>query len=179
LIVRPARAEDAPGLAAIYAHHVLNGMGTFEEAPPSPRDMAARLAAVQAHGLPWVVAQADCAVKAYAYAAPFRLRAGYRYTAEDSVYVAPDAQRQGLGRAALGAVIEACEAMGLRQLVAIIGDSANASSIGLHGALGFRPAGVLPTAGFKHGRWVDVVLMSRPLNGGGDSLPDAAGLDFG
>jgi phosphinothricin acetyltransferase len=178
LIVRPARAEDAPALAEIYAYHVLNGAGTFEEAAPSPDAIAARLAAVRAQGLPWVVAEAEGAVRAFAYASPFRLRAAYRYLAEDSVYVAPDAQRKGLGRAALSAVIEACEGLGLRQLVALIGDSDNAGSRGLHRALGFQPAGVLPAAGFKHGRWVDVVLMTRALNGGGETPPDAAGLDL-
>jgi phosphinothricin acetyltransferase len=178
MIVRAARADDAEALAAIYAHHVDHGVGTFEEIAPSAGEMADRLAAVQARGLPWMVVERDGQVKAFTYAAPFRLRAAYRYTAEDSVYVAPDAQRQGHGRAALGAVIQACEALGLRQIVAVIGDSANHGSIGLHRALGFEPAGLLPAAGFKLGRWVDVVLMTRALNGGGVGEPVGAGLDI-
>jgi phosphinothricin acetyltransferase len=179
VIMRPATPDDAPALAAIYAHHVLHGLGTFEETPPTAEQMAERLAAVQARGLPWVVAEVDGAVQAFAYAAPFRLRAAYRYTAEDSVYVAPDAVRRGLGRASLSAVIETCQAQGLRQLVALIGDCANVGSLGLHRALGFAPSGTLPAVGFKHGRWVDVMLMTLPLNGGHDSPPDAAGLDLG
>ena len=179
MIVRPATAADAPALAAIYGWHVVNGVGTFEDAPPSEADMAARLAAVQARGLPWFVAELEGRVKGFAYAAPFRLRAAYRYTAEDSVYVAPDAQGQGLGRATLSAVIEACEAMGLRQLLAVIGDSANAGSLGVHRSLGFQPAGTLPGVGYKHGRWLDVVLMARTLGVGGQAGPDAEGLTLG
>jgi phosphinothricin acetyltransferase len=178
VIIRAATPDDAPVLAAIYGHHVLHGLGTFEETPPSAQQMADRLAAVQARSLPWVVAEADGAVQAFAYAAPFRLRAAYRYTAEDSVYVAPNAVRRGLGRASLGAVVEACRVQGLRQLVALIGDSANVGSLGLHRALGFAPSGSLPAVGFKHGRWVDVMLMTLALNGGQDSPPDTAGLDL-
>ena len=178
VIVRPGRSQDAEALAEIYAHHVRHGVGTFEEIAPSATEMAERMAAVQVRGLPWTVVERDGRVKAFAYAAPFRLRAAYRYTAEDSVYVAPDAQRLGCGRAALNAVIEACQAMGLRQLVAVIGDSGNEGSLGVHRALGFEPAGVLPAVGFKHGRWLDVVLMTRALNGGGEGMPLEAGLDF-
>jgi phosphinothricin acetyltransferase len=168
MIVRPARPQDAPALAAIYAHDVLYGTGTFEEEPPGAEEMAARLTAVQDRGLPWVAAEVEGRVLAYAYAAPYRLRSAYRYTAEDSVYVAPEAKGRGLGRAVLQAVVVECEALGLRRLIGVIGDSANAASIGLHRALGFEPAGRLPAVGFKHGRWLDVVLMQRPLNGGGD-----------
>ena len=177
-MLRDARASDAEVLAAIYGHHVEHGVGTFEEQPPSPAAMAERLAAVQAHGLPWVVAQDGGDVKAFAYASPFRLRAAYRYAAEDSVYVAPGSQRLGYGRAALAGVVGACEALGLRQLIAVIGDSGNEGSLAVHRALGFARSGVLPAVGFKHGRWIDVVLMTKALNGGADSLPLEAGLDF-
>jgi phosphinothricin acetyltransferase len=178
MIVRDATAADLQAIAAIYGHHVLHGAGTFEEVPPTLEDMAQRLAAVQSKALPWVVAQADGRILAYAYAGPYRLRSAYRYTAEDSVYVAPDAQRRGAGRAALQAVIARCEAMGLRQLVAVIGDSGNQGSLGLHEALGFERVGALPAVGFKHGRWLDVVIMNKPLNGGPARDPDAAGIDL-
>ncbi|MGE5501656.1 MAG: N-acetyltransferase family protein, partial [Ignavibacteriales bacterium] len=115
---------------------------------------------------------------ALAYAAPFRLRAAYRYTVEDSVYVAPGFKGRGLGAAVLLKVIDACEALGLRQIMAVIGDSDNAGSIGLHRSLGFEIKGVMPAVGFKHGRWVDIVFMQRPLNGGADTLPDSAGLEL-
>ena len=126
--------------------------------------------------MPWVVVEADGKVVAYAYAGPFRTRPAYRYTAEDSVYVAPDAQGKGYGRAALEAVIAACETMGLRQLVAVIGDSQNTGSVRLHQALGFEPIGALPSVGFKHGRWLDVVMMQKPLNGGDARDPDGPGM---
>jgi phosphinothricin acetyltransferase len=141
--------------------------------------MAARMAAVQARGLPYLVAEAEGAILAMAYAGPFRLRAAYRYTVEDSVYVAPSHLGRGLGKAVLGAVVERCEAMGLRQMLALIGDSANAGSIGVHRALGFVHAGVMPAVGFKAGRWLDVVVMQRSLNGGADSAPRAQGLALG
>jgi phosphinothricin acetyltransferase len=115
-------------------------------------------------------------VLGFAYAAPFRLRAAYRYTVEDSVYVAPDAQGRGVGRAALGAVLAACEGLGMRQVVAVIGDSGNAGSLALHRALGFERKGVGAGLGYKHGRWVDIVWMQKALNGGADRAPDAPGL---
>ncbi len=176
--IRPAGAADAPALADIYGHHALHGTGTFEEVPPGTEEMATRLAAVQARGLPYLVAEVDGEVAALAYAAPFRLRAAYRYTVEDSVYVSPNHLGRGLGKAVLAEVISACEALDLRQMLAVIGDSANAGSIGLHTALGFRHGGVMPAVGFKHGRWLDVVIMQRALNGGADSPPEAAGLDL-
>jgi phosphinothricin acetyltransferase len=174
--IRPATSADAEALAAIYGHHVLHGFGTFEEAPPSPAEMEERRLAVAAHGLPYLVAEDGARVLGYAYAAPFRPRAAYRYTVEDSIYVAPDALGRGVGRALLGAVLDACERIGLRQVVAVIGDSANAGSIGLHRALGFQHAGVGKDVGFKHGRWVDVVWMQKALNGGAVAPPDVAGL---
>lgn len=174
--VRPATAADADALAAIYADAVLHGFGTFEEIPPTAEEMQQRRRAVQEKGLPYLVAEDQGQVLGFAYAAPFRPRAAYRYTLEDSVYIAPQAQGRGVGRAVLSAVIEACEALGMRQLVAVIGDSQNAGSIGLHSALGFEQTGVNKSVGFKHGRWVDIVHMQKALNGGDGRLPEGAGI---
>ena len=176
VLIRAATSADAPALAAIYGHHVVHGVGTFEEAPPSPEEMAARLAAVQARGLPYLVAEIEGRVAALAYAAPFRLRAAYRYTVEDSVYVAPGFQGRGLGKTVLAEAIRACESLGLRQMVALIGDSGNAGSVGVHRSLGFSHAGVMQGVGFKAGRWLDVVIMQRTLNGGSEGAPEAEGL---
>jgi phosphinothricin acetyltransferase len=176
--IRPATAGDAAALAAIYGHHVIHGSGTFEAAAPDAGEMAARLAAVVGRDLPYLAAEIDGAVAGFAYAAPFRTRAAYRFTVEDSVYIAPGRQGQGIGKALLGEVIAACEGLGLRQMVALIGDSANAGSIGLHRACGFAHAGVLEAVGYKAGRWVDVVIMQRPLGGGGDTAPGAGGLEL-
>jgi len=178
VIVRAARPADAEALSRIYGDACLHGFGTFEEAAPSPEEMAARLKAVTDRGLPYVVAEVDGEVAALAYAGPFRLRAAYRYTVEDSVYVAPDFKGQGLGAAVLIKVIEACEALGMRQMMAVIGDSENAGSIALHRSLGFEMKGVMPAVGFKHGRWVDIVFMQRSLNGGSETLPDGDGLEL-
>jgi L-amino acid N-acyltransferase YncA len=174
--VRPATEADAQALAAIYGDAVAHGFGTFEEEPPGPAEMDARRRAVQDRGLPYLVAEADGQVLGFAYAGPFRPRAAYRYTPEDSVYVAPDAKGQGVGRAVLTAVIAACEALGVRQLMAVIGDSQNAGSMGLHRALGFEQMGIGKSVGFKHGRWVDIVHMQKPLNGGDTRLPDGPGV---
>lgn len=178
MIVRDAKPDDAVALARIYAHDVLHGAGTFEEVPPSPEDMAARLKAVQDRGMPWVVVEDESQVLGYAYAAPFRTRSAYRFTAEDSVYVAPEARGRGVGRLALSAVITACEALGVHQLVAVIGDSANAGSSALHRSLGFDLCGVQPALGYKNGRWLDVVLMQKALNGGSSGVPEGKGLDL-
>ncbi len=178
VIIRPATAADAPALAAIYGHHCCHGFGTFEETAPAPDDMAARLAAVQGYGLPYLIAEIDAAPAGFAYAGPFRPRAAYRYTAEDSVYIAPDRVGQGVGKALLAQVISDCEALGLRQLMAVIGDSANAASIALHRSLGFEMQGIMPAVGHKFGRWVDIVFMQRTLNGGAETAPDGAGLDL-
>jgi phosphinothricin acetyltransferase len=179
LIIRPARPGDAEALAAIYGDAVLHGSGTFEEEPPPPVEMARRLAAVRDKGLPYLVADLDGAVAGYAYASPFRPRTGYRYAVEDSVYVAPWAKERGLGRALLTPVIAECERLGLRQMMAVIGGSDNASSIALHRALGFEQRGVMTGVGFKLGRWMDIVLMQKPLNGGAGTLPDGPGLSLG
>lgn len=179
MIVRPSTPDDVAALTAIYGHHVLHGLGTFEEVPPTAQDMAARRLAIVERGLPYLVAEDAGQVLGFAYAGPFRPRAAYRYTVEDSVYVAPDATGRGVGKAVLSAVIEACETFGIRQVVAVIGDSDNAGSIGLHTALGFKPAGVGKGFGWKHGRWVDIVWMQKALNGGVTTEPDTAGMTLG
>lgn len=176
MIVRPSIEADAPALAAIYGHHVLHGLGSFEEVPPSVEDMAARRAAIVALGLPYLVAEEAGRVMGFAYAGAFRPRAAYRYTVEDSVYVAPDAIGKGVGRTVLVEVLKACEALGVRQVMAVIGDSGNAASIGLHTSLGFEHAGVCKSVGFKHGRWLDTVWMQKSLNGGDNLGPDTPGL---
>ena len=171
LTVRAAVTHDLPAIQAIYAHHVRHGTGTFEEVPPDLADMSTRFAAVAHHNLPWLVAEREGGILGYAYAIPFRPRSAYRFTVEDSVYVAPDAQRLGVGVRLLTELIAACEALGLRRMLAVIGDSANAGSIGLHGSQGFRPIGKLDAVGFKFGRWADSILMQRPLGKGDLTLP--------
>lgn len=169
--IRSASTADASVIAAIYGHHVLHGFGTFEEEPPAVGGIESRLAAVLNEGLPYLVAASGGRVLGFAYAAPFRPRAAYRYTVEDSIYVAPDFVGRGVGVALLSAVIAACERLGKRQMIAVIGDSGNAASIGLHAALGFIRSGVGHAVGFKHGRWVDIVWMQRALNGGESTAP--------
>ena len=161
--IRPASPDDAAALAALYGHHVLAGVGTFEEAPPDAGEMAGRMAAVAQARLPWLVAEAEGRLLGYACARPYIARSGYRFTCEDSVFVAPEAVGQRVGRRLLEAVIAACIAQGRTQMLALIGDSGNAASIRLHESLGFQPAGLLREVGFKHGRWLDVVLMQRAL----------------
>lgn len=176
MIVRPSTPQDVAALVATYGHHVLNGFGTFEEVPPTLEDMAGRREAIVSRGLPYLVAEDAGEVLGFAYASPFRLRAAYRYTVEDSVYVAPQAVGRGVGKAVLSGVLDACQAFGIRQVVAVIGDSDNAGSIGLHTSLGFSPAGVGKDFGYKMGRWVDIVWMQKTLNGGGATAPDAPGM---
>ena len=176
MIIRDALETDAEALAAIYGHHVLHGFGTFEEVPPSPQEMAQRRLAIVERGLPYLVAETAGRVLGFAYAGPFRPRAAYRYTVEDSVYIAPDAMGRGVGKLVLDAVLMSCEAMGVRQVVAVIGDSGNAGSIGLHRSLGFTHQGVGRSFGFKHGRWVDIVWMQKALNGGDGTEPDTPGI---
>lgn len=170
LLVRPAAAADVAAIAAIYAHHVVHGTGTFELEPPDAAEMARRRDGVLDQGLPWLVAEHERRVVGYAYAAPFRPRRAYRYCLEDSIYVAPDAQARGVGRLLLAELLARCTALGARQMLAVIGDAANAGSIALHAALGFRHTGVLAASGWKSGRWLDVVLMQRAL-GLGDTAP--------
>ncbi|HYH39807.1 MAG TPA: GNAT family N-acetyltransferase [Azospirillum sp.] len=171
VVVRPSRAEDIDAIQAIYAHHVLHGLASFEEVPPDAAELAKRREAILAQGLPYLVAEIGGRVAGYAYASLYRTRSAYRYTLEDSVYVDDGCRGRGVGRALLTRLLAECERWGARQLVAVIGDSGNAGSIGLHAALGFTHAGLLPAVGFKHGRWVDSVLMQRPLGEGGRTLP--------
>ena len=174
--LRGAEDKDVEAIQAIYAHHVLTGLGTFEEIPPTLAEMAQRCAAVLDRGLPWLVAEESGLVLGYAYAGPFRTRAAYRFTVEDSVYVAEAARGRGIGRALLTALIRDCQAMGLRQMVGVIGDSGNRASIGLHRSLGFELKAVAPAVGWKFDRWVDVVWMQRSLGPGATAPPDAPGI---
>jgi L-amino acid N-acyltransferase YncA len=178
VIIRAATTDDAAALAAIYEPAVMHGFGTFETTPPDATWWDLRRRDIQACGLPFVVAEEAGVVLGFASAGPFRPRPGYRFTAEDSVYVAPEAQGKGVGRAVLAAVLDACEAFGLRQVVAVIGDSENHASIGLHRALGFQDAGVGKSFGFKHGRWVDIVWMQKSINGGDATPPASPGINL-
>ncbi len=171
IAIREVRHSDLPAIQCIYAHHVLHGLGSFEERPPDLSALSARFRDLRERGLPCLVADCRGEVRGYAYAGPFRPRSAYRHTLEDSVYVDPAMARRGLGRALLGTLLAHCTALGYRQMVAVIGDSDNVPSIRLHAALGFRRTGIIASVGFKHGRWVDVVLMQRPLGVGGTSLP--------
>ncbi|HMI18624.1 MAG TPA: GNAT family N-acetyltransferase [Sphingomonas sp.] len=163
LRIRKARPDDADAIAAIYRHHVLHGTGTFEEEPPSVGDMAGRLEKVQAHGWPWLVAEADSAVAGYAYAAQFRDRAAYRFACENSIYVHPDHIGAGVGRALLDALLPASAEAGFQRMFAVIGDSGNLGSIRLHERADFTHCGQLDKAGFKFGRYLDVVFMQREI----------------
>jgi phosphinothricin acetyltransferase len=172
MLIRPSTEADLPALTAIYAHHVLHGTGTFETTPPDPDEMARRRADVLGKGLPWLVADEAGAVSGYAYANHFRPRLAYRFCVEDSIYLAPAALGRGVGRLLLAELVARCEALGARQMLAVIGDAANAGSIGVHRSAGFEPTGVLRSAGWKFDRWLDVVLMQRSL-GTGDRRPPA------
>jgi phosphinothricin acetyltransferase len=172
--VRDAGAADMADIQAIYAHHVLHGLATFEEVPPSAAEMTDRRACVLAAGLPYLAAELDGRVVGYSYATAFRPRPAYRYTVEDSVYVRDGMSGRGIGFALLGELLRRCEDGPWRQMIAVIGDSANAASISLHRRLGFVPAGTLAAVGFKLGRWVDTVQMQRPL-GPGSAIPPQRG----
>ncbi|NOT39442.1 MAG: N-acetyltransferase [Alphaproteobacteria bacterium] len=176
LAVRDAGPSDIAALHAIYSHHVLTGLGTFDETPPPLAEFEAKWRASLEHGLSWLVAvDADVPV-GYAYASLFRPRRGYRYTVEDSVYIREDQRKRGVGSALLAPLIKRCEALGVRQVVAVIGDSGNVGSIRLHAKHGFVQAGTVVGAGFKFRRWVDIVIMQRALNGGASGAPaDGAG----
>ena len=174
-ILRDTRPDDMAAITAIYADEVLHGAATFELDPPDAAEMASRLDAVRKLDLPWLTAEREGRVVGYAYLAPFRLRPAYRYCVELSVYLAPDARGQGIGRALMEALIERARAMGLRHLIGVIGDSANAGSIALHKATGFREAGVWRETGWKFDRWIDVVLMQLDLTPDGRP-PESEGL---
>lgn len=169
--IRDAASADLPEIQGIYAHHVAHGTASFEEVAPDLVEMTRRYEDVISRGLPFVVAESGGRVVGYAYAAPYRQRTAYRFTLEDSVYVAPDSLRGGVGRAALTEVIDRASALGYRQMIAVIGDSANNPSIRLHEAVGFVRAGRLRAVGFKFGRWIDSVFMQRPLGAGDGTTP--------
>jgi L-amino acid N-acyltransferase YncA len=171
IVIRDAKASDMASVQTIYAHHVLHGLASFEEVPPSVDDLRARWDAVLALGLPYLVAEAAGRIVGYSYASPYRARPAYRHSIEDSVYVADGLGGRGIGTTLLGALIAHCEAGAWRQMVAIIGDSGNDGSIALHRKHGFRPVGTLRAVGFKHGGWVDSVLMQRELGAGCRTLP--------
>jgi L-amino acid N-acyltransferase YncA len=166
LLIRHSSVADVPAITAIYAWNVLNGTGTFELVAPDLADMAQRHEDVLSKGLPWLVAERAGQILGYAYANQFRPRPAYRFCLEDSIYLAADAQRQGIGRLLLAELLSQCEARGARQMLAVIGDSANAGSIGVHRALGFEHTGLLKSAGWKFDRWLDVVVMQRALGQG-------------
>lgn len=170
-ILRDATIADLDQIQPIYAHHVRHGAASFEESPPDLAEMTARFQALKAKNMPYLAALEDERILGYAYAGPYRPRSAYRFTVEDSIYLAPDAAGKGLGRLLLAELVDRCTAMGMRQMIAVIGDSANVASIGLHRALGFAMIGTLPAIGFKFGRWIDSVLMQRALGEGSSSLP--------
>jgi phosphinothricin acetyltransferase len=170
IALRAATAGDAAALAAVYRPHVERGTATFEIEPPDAPEMERRWREVASRGLPYLVAVSNGEVLGYAYASPYRPRAAYRFTLEDSIYLRDGARGRGIGRALLAALIDASERAGARQMIAVIGDSANVASIGVHAALGFRHVGVLDKVGNKFSRWLDVILMQRAL-GPGDGAP--------
>lgn len=171
LRIRPSGPADIPSIAAIYGHAVTHGTASFELAPPGEAEMARRQAALLEGGYPYLVAERDRAILGYAYAGPYRPRAAYRSTVEDSVYVAPSAQGQGIGRALLSALIAECEAMDFRLMVAVIGDEASRGSIRLHESLGFEHVGAFKPVGYKHDSWLATVLMQKVLGPGSSTPP--------
>ena len=172
LTIRPSRDDDVAAIAAIYAHHVRNGTGTFETEPPSADDMATRRADVLSKQLPYLVAERDGQILGFAYCNWFKPRPAYRFSAEDSIYLADAARGQGVGSQLLAVLSQAAEDAGVRKLIAVIGDSANAGSIGVHRAQGFAHVGVLKDCGWKFGQWRDVVLMEKSLGAGSTTAPE-------
>ncbi|MEJ7686190.1 MAG: N-acetyltransferase family protein [Variovorax sp.] len=170
--IRPSRDEDVAAIASIYAHHVLHGTGTFETEAPTTADMAARRADVLSRNLPYLVAERDGELLGFAYCNWFKPRPAYRFSAEDSIYLAEAAQGQGTGAKLLAVLTQAAEAAGVRKLIAVIGDSANAGSIGVHRSQGFTHVGVLKDCGWKFGQWRDVVLMEKVLGEGSSTSPE-------
>ena len=171
-LVRPATAADIPAIAAIYRHHVLHGLASFELDPPDSDEIARRFIAIRELGLPYLAAEIDGRLVGYAYASVYRARPAYRYTVEDSVYVDKDHAGLGIGSALMPPLIAGCVKAGRRQIIAVIGDSANLGSIRLHEKFGFEHVGLLPAVGFKFGRWVDSVLMQKEVGDGQRSPPD-------
>ena len=174
LTFRPSTDADVPAITAIYAHHVTHGTGTFETTPPTEADMAARRADVLSKGLPYLVAELDGRVLGFAYCNWFKPRPAYRFSAEDSIYLDPDAAGQRIGNRLLLELAKQAEAAGIRKLIAVIGDSDNVRSIGVHRAVGFRHVGTIESCGWKFGRWLDIVLMEKSLGHGNRTPPDAS-----
>jgi phosphinothricin acetyltransferase len=172
IVIRDVTDGDMEAVREIYSHHVLEGLASFEDDPPDAAEMTRRRDALLEEGYPYRVAVQDGRVKGYAYVSSYRPRPAYRHTVENSVYVDVNTHRQGIGRRLLQDLIEKCTAMGYRQMVAVIGDTANQPSIGLHAQQGFEVVGTLPSVGYKFGRWVGSVIMQRPLGDGDDILPD-------
>lgn len=172
MIIRDSCSDDIPAITTIYAHAVLHGVASFELAPPDEAEMARRRDAVLAAGYPYLVAERDGAVVGYAYVSAYRTRPAYRFAVENTIYVAPALHRAGIGRALLPVLIDRCTKQGFRIMVAVIGDSANHASIGLHASCGFAHAGLLPGIGWKHGRWLDSVMMTLPLGPGTSTPPE-------
>ena len=175
-ILRPSQEPDLPAITAIYGHHVLHGSGTFETEPPTLADMTARRAEVLVRHLPFLVAEEGGRILGFAYCNWFKPRPAYRFSAEDSIYLTPDVHQRGLGRALLAELAAQAEAAGVRKLIAVIGDSANAGSIGVHRSVGFEQVGVLKSCGWKFERWLDVVLMEKTLGAGNGSPPQSTGV---
>ncbi len=171
--LRPSQEADIPAITALYADYVLHSTCTFEIDPPSLADMTARRAEVLGRGLPWLVLEEAGQVLGYAYCNWFKPRPAYRYSAENSIYLAPAAQGRGLGRLLLAGLAAQAEAVGVRKLIAVIGDSGNAASVGLHRKLGFEPVGTIRSCGWKFDRWLDIVLMEKTLGDGDRSAPRA------
>lgn len=170
IAIRPAAPADVAAITRIYADAVLHGTATFEIEPPDQPEMARRMQALLARRFPYVVAEHSGMVAGYAYAGPYRDRPAYNWCVEDSIYIAPEFHRQGMGRQLLTRLIAESAALGFRQILGVIGDSANTASVAVHAATGFRLVGTFQSVGFKHGKWLDTVLMQRPL-GHGDSAP--------
>src|SRR5688500_6240166 len=169
--VRPATPADIPAITRIYAHAVRHGTASFELEPPEEAEMTRRQRALLDGGYPYLVAEIDGSVAGYAYAGPYRTRPAYRFSVENSIYVAPEAHRRGIGRVLLDALIAQCELRGYRLMIAVIGDSAQAPSIALHRAAGFKMVGAFEGVGYKFDRWLDSVLMQRPLGKGSSAPP--------
>lgn len=171
-LIRPSTEADLPAITRIYGHHVLNGTGTFETTPPTEAEMAARRADVLGKNLPWLVVEQDGQVLGYAYGNWFKPRPAYRFSVEDSIYMAPEAAGKGLGRALLTELLAQLERGGTRKVMAVIGDSNNAGSVGVHRALGFTLVGTVASCGWKFDRWLDIVIMEKTLGAGDSTRPE-------
>lgn len=172
-IVRPSTDADMTAITRIYAHHVLNGTGTFETSPPTEAEMRTRRADVLGKNLPWLVIETNGYVSGFAYANWFKPRPAYRFSVEDSIYITHEAAGKGLGKQLLNELLLQLERRGVRKVMAVIGDSANAGSVGLHRAAGFEQAGVIESCGWKFGRWLDIVLMQKAIGEGNTTPPDS------